>query len=224
MRRVLSSGCVALYAYCGVRVRGLLRKAISFLDGGQAFSSNLRKVMSLYHGIEIGIGTYGPCFDLNKTWVGGGNLSIGCYCSIASGVNIFSRNHPYWNPSTSPLFYNSTFNQGLHDDSVEYGKLSIGNDVWIGQYVVILPSCHNIGNGSVIGAGAIVTKDVPPYAVVVGNPAKVIKYRFDQETINWLETIRWWEWDTDELKKAASSFQSVDMLREYVKHRAPQIG
>lgn len=219
MRKLLASWCVRLYAHCGHRVRNVLRKAISYLEGGQAFSIKLREIMSTYHGIEIGIGTYGPCFDLDKTWVGCGNLSVGRYCSIASGVSIFSRNHPYWNPSTSPLFYNSNFNQSICTDSVDYGKLSIGNDVWIGQYAVVLPSCHIIGDGAVVGAGAIVTKDVPPYAVVVGNPAKVIKYRFNKETIDWLEEIKWWDWDVEELKQAASSFQSVEALRKYVRYR-----
>lgn len=219
MRKLLSNWCVRLYSHCGARLRNIIRKMISYLDGGQAFSDNLRKVMSTYHGIEIGIGTYGPCFDLKKTWVGSGNLSVGRYCSLASEVNIYSRNHPYWNPSTSPLFYNTSFNRDLQADSVTYGKITIGNDVWIGQYAIVLPSCHYIGNGAVIGAGAIVTKDVPPYAVVAGNPAKIIKYRFDQETIAWLEEIRWWDWDIEELKKAVDSFQSIDALREYVRTR-----
>ena len=81
-----------------------------------------------------------------------------------------------------------------------YNTLTIGNDVWIGVNAIILSSCHTIGNGAVIGAGAVVTKDIPPYAVVAGVPAKVIRYRFDQKTINEIEKTKWFERKPDELR------------------------
>ena len=71
--------------------------------------------------------------------------------------------------------------------------MKIGNDVWIGSEVVILAKCHHIGNGAVVGAGSIVTCDIPAYAIVVGNPAKVIKYRFDSDTCELLEKSKWWD-------------------------------
>ena len=219
MKKLLSALCVKLYAIKSEGFRTLMRKMINKLDGGQAFSLNLRKVMTKYHGIEIGIGTYGPCFNSEQTWTGFGNLTVGKYCSLSRGVCIYSRNHPYWNPSVSPLFYNSNFAKGVKEDTVPYGKLSIGNDVWIGQYAVILPSCKNIGDGAVIGAGAVVTKDIPPYAVAAGNPARVIKYRFDQDTIDKLEEIKWWDWDLQELKEHAAEFQSIDRLFGYAESR-----
>ena len=73
------------------------------------------------------------------------------------------------------MFYNSNFAKGLKEDTVPYGKLSIGNDVWIGQYAVILPSCKNIGNGAVIGAGAVVVKDIEEKGTYVGVPARKIR-------------------------------------------------
>ena len=76
----------------------------------------------------------------------------------------------------------------------------MGNDVWIGQNATILPGVH-IGDGAVIGANAVVAKDVPPYAVVVGNPAVIKKYRFDQETINLLLELKWWDKDIEVIKK-----------------------
>ena len=100
-----------------------------------------------------------------------------------------------------------------------YGKLAIGNDVWVGQYAIILPSCKNIGDGAVIGAGAIVTKDVPPYAIVAGNPAKVLRYRFDEATIRKLEEICWWDWSLDEIKAHADVFQNVEALVHYADTR-----
>lgn len=218
IRKIAASILASLYGPLGEMPRDVLRKTIGRLEGGQAFSTTLRYIMKKYHGISIGIGTYGPCFDLTQTWVGNGNLTIGKYCSLARGVCMYSRNHPYWNPSMSPLFYNTNFG-GVNADTVQYHTLNIGNDVWIGQYALILPSCRVIGDGAVIGAGAVVTKNVPAYAVVVGNPARVIKYRFDKETIDWLEEIKWWDWDEQELRKASSYFQSMSKLRSYVASR-----
>lgn len=173
----------------------------------------LRKVVYKYHGLKIGIGTYGPCFSPEQTWVGNGNLEVGKFSSLASGVCLYSRNHPYCFASTCPLFYNASFSrQGVEEDTVPYGKLSIGCDVWIGQYVTVLPSCKRIGDGAVIGAGSVVTKDVPDYAIVVGNPAKVLKYRFDEETIRKLKEIKWWDWDLEFIRENTDAFKDVDAV------------
>lgn len=213
MRKITVFLLMKLYCIKNEKVRGVLRSLIGRLEGGQAWSMSLRKIEMKYYGIDIGIGTYGPCFLPDQTWTGYGNLTIGKYCSFAKGVCFYSRNHPYWKPSTSPLFYNHKFAKGgVLTDTVEYGKLDIGNDVWIGQYAIILPSVKKIGNGAVVGAGAVVTKDVPAYAIVAGNPAKIIKYRFDQETIEKLEKISWWEWDVDFLKQHIKELQDVNSL------------
>lgn len=219
MKKVFSMLLVALYRIDNRILRRLLRGMMGRLDGGQAFSQSIREAMKRYHGIEIGIGTYGPCFNEVQTWTGEGNLTVGKYCSLAAGVCIYSRNHPYWFASTSPLFYNPNFANNINEDAVRYGKLAIGNDVWIGQYAIILPSCKSIGNGAVIGADAIVTKDVPPYAVVAGNPAKVLKYRFDEATVRKLEEICWWDWCLDEIKAHADIFQNVESLIHYAEER-----
>lgn len=190
--------------------RAKIISIIGKLEGGQAFSTTIRALMQEYHGIKIGIGTYGPCFNLDQTWVGNGNLSVGNYTSIAKGVCIYTRNHPHDRPSTSPLFYSALFTKNsVKEDEIEYGKLEIGNDVWIGQYAVILPSCHYIGNGAVIGAGCIVTRDVPSYAIVVGNPGKILKYRFDKDTIIKIEATKWWESQPKELLSKYEQFQSI---------------
>lgn len=213
MGSVLSKVCVFLYRIPSDSNRILLRKAINYFDGGQSFSENLRYVMKKYHGFEIGIGSYGSCFDPQKFYVGNGNLKVGKYTSIAQNVCAYTRNHPYWKPSTFPLFYNASFNKKIKSDTVAYGKLEIGNDVWIGQYAIILPSCHRIGDGAVIGAGAIVTKDVPDYAIVAGNPAKVLKFRFDNETISLLKEIQWWNWEYNDIIANIDSFNSIEDLK-----------
>lgn len=213
MKRLIAEFMSLFYVIKSPVIRHLLRSIIARLEGGQAFSTTLRKLMKKYHGYEIGIGTYGPCFNPEQTWTGYGNLIVGKYTSIANGVCFYSRNHPYWHPSTSPLFYNSSFQKKvLRHDSVPYGKLTIGNDVWIGQYAVVLPSCKSIGDGAVIGAGSIVTKDVPPYAIVAGNPAKILKYRFNKQTIERIQQIRWWDKDVKWLKENVNSFQDTNSL------------
>ena len=83
----------------------------------------------------------------------------------------------------------------------------IGNDVWIGQNVIILPSVSVIGNGAVIGAGSIVTKNVPPFAIVAGNPAKIMKYRFSDDIINRIEQSAWWDKSIEDLKKNKMEFE-----------------
>lgn len=88
-------------------------------------------------------------------------------------------------------------------------KINIGNDVWIGQNVVVLPTCIFIGNGAVIGAGSIVTKDVPAYSIVVGNPAKVIRMRFKEEIIEKLEVTQWWLWDKETLIKNIDKLERI---------------
>ena len=136
--------------------------------------------------------------------------TIGRYCSIADNVIIGPGNHTLSNISTSPIFTeprNALGIQWSDDTKVEpFRSVSIGNDVWIGSRAIIMGGI-TIGNGAVVGAGAIVTKDVPPYAIVGGVPAKVIRYRFSQEVIEKLEDIRWWDLPEDKLKSCLSIFQ-----------------
>lgn len=119
---------------------------------------------------------------------------IGAFCSISSNVKIGVRNHPLNFISTSPLFYNSSrkwVNQTVFDEGVSK-QVVIEDDVLISGNVVIINGVK-IARGSVIGAGAVVTKDVPPFAIVGGVPAKIIRYRFSKEQIDLLEKSKWWE-------------------------------
>lgn len=113
---------------------------------------------------------------------------IGKYCSIGQRCSIGGWEHDYKKFSTNPRIYREIFGESYSD---QVQQVVIGNDVWIGDNAIILKG--NIGDGVIIGAGAVVTKDVPPYAIVVGNPAHIIKYRFDEETIKKLLDSKWWD-------------------------------
>ena len=131
--------------------------------------------------------------------LGGGKIKIGRYCSIASGVRFLGANHPIDHFSTSAIFYNKSFGYDVKD--VKRHDLIIEDDVWIGLNVCITCGCKRIGRGAIIGAGSVVTKDVEPYTIVGGVPAKVIRKRFDDDRIAQLEAFKWWEKDPKQLIK-----------------------
>lgn len=139
------------------------------------------------------------------------NCKIGCYCSIAMNVKIGMGSHPLQYISTSPIFYNP--NNPLRTKLVkkdlynEFEKTDIGSDVWIGVNSIIKDGVK-ISHGAVVGAGSVVTKDVPPYAVVGGVPAKIIKYRFDENIIALMLETKWWEWEMKKIKQSISMFST----------------
>lgn len=132
------------------------------------------------------------------------NATIGKFCSIANDVSIGLGNHPLDYFSTSPLFYRrkNTFNINLIENDLqfeEYLPVSIGNDVWIGSRAIILDGI-SIGNGCIIAANSVVTKDVEPYSIIGGVPAKFIKYRFSEKKIDELNNGKWWNMDLIKIK------------------------
>ena len=142
----------------------------------------------------------------------GDKLIIGKFCAIAPGVKFIMNgaNHKTNAISTYPF---SLFGNGWEvvmpklEELPFKGDTVIGNDVWIGYEAFILPGIH-IGDGAIIAAKSIVTKDVPPYAVVGGNPAKIIKARFDESTISQLEILKWWNWEIAKITKYLSVITS----------------
>ena len=141
--------------------------------------------------------------------------SIGRYCSLSQGVKIGLDNHALDHIGTSPIFY-SAGRMWVKEDSFKRGEpVIIESDVLISANVIVL-SGIKIGVGAVIGAGAVVTKNVPPYAVVAGVPAKILKYRFDKKTIASLLDSKWWEMDKNELNKYSKYFNSVSEILQKV--------
>jgi virginiamycin A acetyltransferase len=142
-------------------------------------------------------------------------LKIGKFCSIAPDVTILlSGEHRIDWITAFP--FSSLFKEFQHFSGhpASKGNVTIGNDVWIGTKSLIL-SGVTIGDGAVIGAGSVVTKNVQPYAIVAGNPAKQIRLRFDQETIDNLLKIRWWDWDLNRIREKMPLLLSEN-IREFV--------
>lgn len=168
--------------------------------------------------------SYGP---LCKHWL---VKSVGSFCSFAEGTDVL-ENHATEYISTAPFIYrgsecNDTYAQPykMHKNSVWYfegviprgktknRKITIGHDVWLGRNVLITNG-SNIGNGVIAGAGAVITKDVPDYAVVAGVPARVIRYRYTQDQITELNKIAWWDWPDDKIRKCYNDFfESVEVF------------
>ena len=139
------------------------------------------------------------------------NLQIGAHTAIADKVTfMINLNHNY----KGIVNGYASFNPSSKDKIKRKGQILIQNDVWIGHGATIM-SGVNIGNGAVVAAESVVTKDVPPFAIVGGNPAKVIKYRFSDEQIEKMQKIAWWNWSTEELEKNKEYFScSVDEFIE----------
>ena len=151
------------------------------------------------------------------------HIMIGKYCALARQL-IFNigRNQPYKNATIYPLD-EIKISPRIKINLPTYRnprQIIIGHDVWVGQGAMIMGGVK-IGNGAVIGARAVVAKDIPPYAIAVGNPARVIKYRFDEETIRKFLAIKWWNWD---LEKIAENAQLMTDVEKFVNtHYSPEL-
>lgn len=149
------------------------------------------------------------------------NTEIGKFCSIAQGASICLGRHPSSDfVSTHPAFFSLAKQNGMTFSDGEYfremGQSHIGNDVWIGTNAIIMDDV-TIGNGAIVGAGAVVTKDIPPYAVAVGVPAKVIKYRFAKDEIDFLENFKWWNKNAEWLQQ---HFKDMHNIKAFIQKYA----
>ena len=169
------------------------------------------------------------------TYIAGARIqssSIGSFCSIGPGTRIGGLGkHPTKWLSTHPVFFstlkqaNTTFVDKNY--FLESGKVEIGNDVWIGANVTILDGVR-VGDGAIIAAGAVVVSDVEPYTIVGGVPAKLIRYRFDDDMIDALLELHWWDWPEDILKANQALFRAIpsektieelQLLRSYLNEK-----
>lgn len=187
-------------------VRRLLRRIILRLEGGELFSVTIRKMFSVYHQREVGMYSGGAALMENSLPDGPPGVTIGRYTSLARGMRAFNADHPVGRKSTHAIFYHPAF--GFSEkELLDYTRLSIGNDVWVGHNVTILSSVSSIGDGAVIAAGSVVFRNVPPYAIVGGYPARIIRYRFSEKTISELLASKWWEKSIHELLPNIEEFQ-----------------
>ena len=151
-------------------------------------------------------------------------LIIGKFCQIASGVEFMMNdaNHQMNAVSTFPFYTLEGWEMDAPDstDMPFKGDTVIGNDVWIGQNAVILPGVH-IGDGAIIGANSVVGSDVDPYTIVVGNPAKPLRKRFDTELIELLLRFKWWDKSIDEINKLIPflTYSELDKVKDEIKKR-----
>ena len=215
---------IARYLYSKVKFYGKVRFAYSTIigkfakfEGKNAIGKNSR-----FSG-KMGKYSYmtSDC-DLYAT--------IGRFTSIGSHVQSIMFRHPVTYPfvSTSPMFYSmlnqcgstfateEMFQECVMADEKEHSAVVIGNDCWINSNVTLI-SGVTIGDGAVVLAGAVVTRDVPPYAIVAGIPAKVIKYRYEKDVCDWLLEKQWWNRDENWLRENWRAFHNIEKLRALLK-------
>ncbi len=204
--------------------KNILIKTWSRLTGAktglQSFERQQAKFKKRYPNYSIGTGSYG--LPIVHDYHEGSTLKIGNYCSIADNVQIFlgGQHRIDW-VSSYPFsqFYqmDSEFNKNT---SVSRGDVIIGSDVWLCANCTIL-SGVTIGHGAVIANGAVISRDVEPYAVMAGNPAKLIKWRFDEPIRADLLESKWWEWPEDEVKSILNILCTSDLSNfiDYANHR-----
>jgi phosphonate metabolism protein (transferase hexapeptide repeat family) len=149
--------------------------------------------------------------------------TLGKFCSVAAMTRINPGNHPMQRASQAHFTYRAANYFPGEEDEVDFfawrraHSVTIGHDVWIGHGAIVLPG-RRIGDGAVVGAGAVVTKDVAPYAIVAGNPARVIRQRFSSAIAERLQRLRWWDWTHERLRGALPDFRGLpveDFLDKY---------
>lgn len=213
------------YRYYGRNVR---ISSTSQINGNSTFEGHCQLLSNVKFCGHLGYGSYIAPYSVMSA-------HIGRFTSIASYVTTVEGRHAYQAPfaTTCPMFFSlnpkhlqsgGTFATEQMFTEQKFAipdkqlAVEIGNDVWIGERAMIIAGVH-ISDGAVVLAGAVVTKDVPPYAIVGGVPAKLIKYRYDEETIRFLLGIQWWNNTEEWLKKNWKLLTDIDKLKEYYNNK-----
>jgi len=156
------------------------------------------------------------------------NADVGKFCNIAAGVRLNPTNHPMARATLHHFTYRSRSHHFADEDDPEVfawrraHRVVIGPDVWIGHNAIVLPG-RSVGTGAAIGAGAVVTKDVPDYTIVVGNPARPIRRRVDETTEGRLKAIAWWDWSPARLRASLADFRRLDAAGFAEKYSRPEV-
>jgi acetyltransferase-like isoleucine patch superfamily enzyme len=189
--------------------RKIIRELLLRRKNSEIYSRVLRKIFSQYHDVHIGMYSYG----MFSCGLPPGTV-IGRYTSGPKNLLVINGSHPTTHKSHHPFFFNPDL--GYCDKLLieRRTKLVIGNDVYIGLNVTIMHSVTSIGDGAVIGAGSVVIKDIPPFAVAMGNPARILMFRFSPETIEKITASRWWDKDIDELRADEQEFDTFQKPME----------
>jgi phosphonate metabolism protein (transferase hexapeptide repeat family) len=173
------------------------------------------------HVSDATLGDYSYCVENTQI----AYAQIGKFANIAAHVRIYASRHPTDLASLHHFTYRSSWYFEDAKDNAEFfawrgeQTIMIGHDTWIGHGAVIMPGV-TVGNGAVIGSNAVVTRDVPPYAIAVGVPAKVIKQRYSDETVQRMEKLAWWDWPHDVLHERLADFRSLPAVEFLDKYEA----
>jgi hypothetical protein len=171
--------------------------------------------------ITVGRQSYGLArknFLLFQPWE---RVDIGSFCSFAADVALFGGGEHIVNVTSFPLLTKWIDPVGGHVEAGSKGPVRIGNDCWVGYRAIIL-SGVTVGDGAIVGAGAVVSRDVPPYAVVAGNPARVVGMRFDDATVRRLLAVAWWDWDDETIAARAHLFSDVEAFLGEAERSPPE--
>jgi virginiamycin A acetyltransferase len=167
-------GLIVEKLYARLPLKEKFLSLATVLEGGQMYSRTLRAVLSAHYGVHAGNYSYG---SLLTPGLADRGTIIGPYASVGPNVRRIGASHPLSALTLHPFWYNPGLGLVSDESDVTRSGCEIGPEVWIGANVVILPGCRRVGAGAVIGAGSIVTKDIPDFAIVVGNPARQVSSR-----------------------------------------------
>ena len=184
--------------------RGLLRPE-------EMEDQRLRMMYKSLYGIDVGLYSYG-CFDYRRFQAG---LTVGRYCSFAWTSRRLNGNHGMQYLTMHPYAYNTGLGI-VKEETILRTTCVVEDDVWVGHNAIILPSVQKIGRGAVIAAGAVVSHDVPAYAIVAGVPAKVLKFRFTESQIEKVEASQWWQLDKEGIRQLIE--KNPDLVFDPITH------
>ncbi|MEM6944316.1 MAG: chloramphenicol acetyltransferase [Pseudomonadota bacterium] len=192
-----------------------LTETPSIQDGCHVENATLGRYTELASGTTLLNSEFGD-YSYTSGYADIANASVGKFVNIASFVRIGATDHPMTRASQHHMLYRSAqYWDDAEDDAAFFAarrarRTVIGHDVWLGHMAMVKPEV-TVGHGAVIGAGAVVTKDVAPYTIVAGNPARVVRARHRPETAERLMALAWWDWDHARLRAALDDFRSLEV-------------